>query len=728
MLSRSHTSQKIAEWLTTWKIYHYSNVSPRVIIVDESAALLSSVAQVFASTKSMNAYLNECFDHLENEKDPLQCYIRLDRSHVIATILRNKKLKQVFGKQKSQKYFFLRVIGFLLQQNDWNLVKKIMQNTFWLALDPNPSPVKTMMEMRMVELTKTHKIYAVDDNETKSDDPKTQLFDARWNIKRTAFFHFIESMAHDIEKTIKLLNSSGSDLQNDDSTDAHGRFYSPDFVPTLVEMFSKIPLTSYILNASFGLPIDQYPTSSATEANFRVVNNDLFKRKRIRIDGWLEKHLQYLLGKSKAEELYEDDESADDEKSKLVLEELEYDPLSEDDLVVESETGTESDDDYEKTPKFESTTKIIRNDMITNKGNDKKDDFDEKVKHENWMCQNDDAKRPLKTFSQRSQFSILNPQNASAQAIPMLKNHSTANVGKKHVIISHACAPNSLTHVFFAIYADSDKAKAEIDALDDRFSMMIKTAINSEKIETVYKMRAEFLVDCYDNYCQERDDHLKNVIGKTDDEQQITYLQKRFIPPFHFQEEDNKIVSLNCDNSLIAVLTMLNEKTTIFGMKVMTVCESCNVKLKEDRLIPACPIQINEHGITDVQKCLGADIHVTQTRCPQCNGSGITKRIPSRIMFMDIENLAIFSETEQENRKFSRDAITQQVTYGAKTFALKAVIEHHVGGHFIAHIQRTNGVWMKFDDLGTKAERSDKMVAGTMLVYLMMEAEDKDIG
>lgn len=78
-------------------------------------------------------------------------------------------------------------------------------------------------------------------------------------------------MAEHEEDELDLLNTSGE--QHDDSVEAAGRFYSPDIVPTLIEIFAKLPLTSCILNGSFDLPIDQhkYPTSSATEANFRVV-------------------------------------------------------------------------------------------------------------------------------------------------------------------------------------------------------------------------------------------------------------------------------------------------------------------------------------------------------------------------------------------------------------------------------------------------------------------------
>lgn len=147
-------------------------------------------------------------------------------------------------------------------------------------------------------------------------------------------------MAKEEEEFLQALDISGSELRNDDSIETTGRFYPSEIVPTPIEIFSKIPLTTCILNKSFDLPIDQQPTSSATEANFRVVNWDLFgEKKRICLDGWLETHLQYLLGKSKAEEVHEDAESSDGEKTIFESNELEYDSLSEYGEEIESGSG-----------------------------------------------------------------------------------------------------------------------------------------------------------------------------------------------------------------------------------------------------------------------------------------------------------------------------------------------------------------------------------------------------
>lgn len=99
-----------------------------------------------------------------------------------------------------------------------------------------------------------------------------------------------------------------------------------------------------MLNTAFGLPIDQQPTSSATEANFRVINRDLFGgKKRLRVDKWLETHINYLCGKSKAMKECENVETIDDEEQKFDPEALEYDTLSENDSSDEDDAQMECD-------------------------------------------------------------------------------------------------------------------------------------------------------------------------------------------------------------------------------------------------------------------------------------------------------------------------------------------------------------------------------------------------
>lgn len=708
MLSQNHTSVKIADWLTAWKSNHHSNINPLVIITDESAALLSALCQSFAEKRSMNDYLSQCFEHLENEGEAPKCYIRLDRSHVVATILRNKEFKKVFGKLKQKKHFYFRVIGFLLQQNDWKLIKDVMEKTITLAVNPNSSAIIKMMERDMLNLTKNHKIYRTSQD---SDDPKQPVYDAKWNVKKSRFFNFFENMAQRKQEEVAAFSMSSSGSH--DSIRLDQGLYAPDIVPTLVDIFSKIALTSCVMNKSFGLPIEKQPSSSASEANFRVVNRDLFGgKKRIGADGWLETHLKYLLGKSKADDEMYDDGSFENEN---IESELEYEPMSDvDEFASESETESESDGSFEDVKKKEDSQKK------------REDEFDDSVKHENWKGQNDDAKKSLIKFKQRSRFSILNPQYASVLPISLLSNQSTVKVRNKQIIISQGCAPNSLTHVFMAMYVDSEKVKAEIDATDDEFSNNIKMAINSRKIDSVYRSRAEFLVKCYDEYCKSKDNSTNEEIAGTVDKSKIDLLKRKLVRTKFFQEESSQIILLNCHINLMSLLGILCIKTPLFAVKESTFCSTCKVELKETRILPTGPVNINTYGVENLQKCLIDQKMVSNIVCPQCKSSGTKIRSPSRILFLDLENFDGLSQKVQEDRKFELKKVSDQITYGGIKFFFKAIIEHDISKHFIAHIRRPSGAWETYDDLKYTVQKTPKMVAGVMLVYLMEEDNEPE--
>lgn len=81
-------------------------------------------------------------------------------------------------------------------------------------------------------------------------------------MKRSKFFHFVESMAEEVKESIRSMYDDEPQL-NEDSIQENGRFYAPEIVPTLIEIFAKLPLTSSILNTSFELPVDEHPTMMA---------------------------------------------------------------------------------------------------------------------------------------------------------------------------------------------------------------------------------------------------------------------------------------------------------------------------------------------------------------------------------------------------------------------------------------------------------------------------------
>lgn len=177
MLSQTHSSQKISDWLLTWKNRHNNQKNPNEIVIDESAALLLSCVSSFTTARSVHEYLSQCFDHLVNGGPLPKCYIRLDRSHVIASLLSNTTFIKVFGQQKEARNFYLRLIGYLIQEPDFQKVANIIRDAFKMVYNRYSDETK---ERTMLRLIKTHKIYdeaketKIEPNENDSSKVETK--------------------------------------------------------------------------------------------------------------------------------------------------------------------------------------------------------------------------------------------------------------------------------------------------------------------------------------------------------------------------------------------------------------------------------------------------------------------------------------------------------------------------------------------------------------------------
>lgn len=99
VISQSHTSQKISDMVRTWKNTQFRQKVQNEMIMDESDALLLSSVETSTSSHSVQEYLSHCFDGSVNKKSRPSCYIRIDRSHAVATIVRNKQFERGVNKR-----------------------------------------------------------------------------------------------------------------------------------------------------------------------------------------------------------------------------------------------------------------------------------------------------------------------------------------------------------------------------------------------------------------------------------------------------------------------------------------------------------------------------------------------------------------------------------------------------------------------------------------------------
>lgn len=388
MISQEHSSIQINLMFSKFKADVNQHKNPNEIVMDQSSALLLSAVTTFTSCTSVNEYLDHCFDALFKNKKPPQTYIRLDRSHIVKSILQKSEFRKGISNETSM--FYKRLLGYIIQLDDIRLVTSIMQNMFtlmhsrYLFHDENIDVAN--IKSKLVETSNQHKI--IDDMNVTYQLSDIEVFENSSNT----FAAWITAMTESIRVEYFDLNCSDHEVAMNFDVNP---YYAPTIVKAVAGFLSKLPLSGCIMNKHFGSSIIS-PTSSATETDFGVIKNDLFHRKsRIRIDSWLSLHLKFLKGRvagMKANELRKYMSTLDTSDLFNVSD------MSENNNTVERNVETNNDDCYEsdETHTSDGKKESISDNLsssIDADNTDSHDSFDEKMdKYENFKNQNEDGK------------------------------------------------------------------------------------------------------------------------------------------------------------------------------------------------------------------------------------------------------------------------------------------------------------------------------------------------
>jgi len=92
MLSERHDTLSISIWLNKW--LRCGVKSPKIVICDQSLALMSALTQTFTQYKSLEQYLQVCFSIVVLKKEEVPtCFIRNDINHFVHFISQWKEVK-----------------------------------------------------------------------------------------------------------------------------------------------------------------------------------------------------------------------------------------------------------------------------------------------------------------------------------------------------------------------------------------------------------------------------------------------------------------------------------------------------------------------------------------------------------------------------------------------------------------------------------------------------------
>lgn len=131
MLSERHDTNSICHWLQEW--VKYGAPCPKIVVMDQSLALMSASVKSFTQYSSLNMYLDVCSSWIIGDnKYPLPItMIRNDFNHIM-------KLLSSWPEFKTSSYrikiFYLRSIGLVIQSTDFETIKYLLKSIFIVAL------------------------------------------------------------------------------------------------------------------------------------------------------------------------------------------------------------------------------------------------------------------------------------------------------------------------------------------------------------------------------------------------------------------------------------------------------------------------------------------------------------------------------------------------------------------------------------------------------------------
>lgn len=125
MLSEQHDNVSISLWLKRW-LRSTTVTPPKVVISDQSLALMSALVQSFTQYNTLEKYLNICFTILKEKKNNEQiiptCFIRNDVNHFVHLITQWQPLKT--SKYPRTKQLFCRAMCLLIFCKNMEEAKK----------------------------------------------------------------------------------------------------------------------------------------------------------------------------------------------------------------------------------------------------------------------------------------------------------------------------------------------------------------------------------------------------------------------------------------------------------------------------------------------------------------------------------------------------------------------------------------------------------------------------
>lgn len=274
MLSQDHSSEFIEFFLR--KAFKKMK-APKEFVTDESKALMKAVVKAFTKCDGIESYVIQWMAALRTGSPIPLFRLQIDRSHFVNNITR-----KINERDHRRTNFFRGVIGYLIQCEDFGTAKKIIHDFFTVILnkfdgsiDSNPLPSETCKQKLLLLLSSYDESADYHDDSEKLEDTELDVnVDCGW-----------------IEEIIKEVVI----IENDDNAnDYHENVYfSSDQKDFYIKLFSTIVLWSNVTNTLFASS-KTVATTQDVESNFKTLKTGIIGRKMIRVDTFLQIHVDYV--------------------------------------------------------------------------------------------------------------------------------------------------------------------------------------------------------------------------------------------------------------------------------------------------------------------------------------------------------------------------------------------------------------------------------------------------
>jgi hypothetical protein len=281
MLSEKHDTNSIIYWLNEWR--RAGAPVPNEVVVDNSAALKSAVARVFASM-DIKTYIDNCFAYLREGRGNLpKTYIRLDVAHYINAVCRWRIWAD--PSKKRVKEFYVRCLGVLINAQTFQEFEDRLRNVLTVAMSPCQSDGHGEyfpMHDCLARLTRAMK-NGLDELNVVNIEKAAPLPD-NGEMESSFLSQWITEMENSI-------------TPSDDPQGELNPYYLPEVAKEFCRMAKEFVLWSSVLTSDFGSPFIR-GTSNPVESTFSDLKCNVLKgeAKPQKVDNFVAIHINAIEG------------------------------------------------------------------------------------------------------------------------------------------------------------------------------------------------------------------------------------------------------------------------------------------------------------------------------------------------------------------------------------------------------------------------------------------------